>query len=603
MIINEKELKKQRIITVAAAVAIGLILIFLVTAYRPAFPYYWSIAIEVVCGAVLAVSLGLCINEETRIAGILYASLMILTPLFSIIGGAISSDPVTMDVLLPSYGIGFAAGAIYTLVMLKRGKTDRLGIALPKLLKVFVALIALIIIIYSIILPLYENISYWGFPSSITFDYLQPYLIPLIGLILMFILAKSFIFNHSVGIDGSSVFVIGPPSSGKTYLAIGLWEHFCHNTHIEEHETPALNMERPEDGGDNMRLSNLRDDLLEKGTLPHTKIGQLSTYAFILKKFFFIPTRWTVMDYPGEKYTDFHIRSYNRALTVVLERLQEIDRENGNQNRVWTEQKIVHMAKTLELIPLVQEEYAVRDAKYIEFMESIVILIMYVNFRNSGKIIFLIDGNQFKNEWLEKHDEDRVFEPDETQYSGESTVNLNKAFGEYNRILAELSKVNPRKTKKITKLQEKEEKLLASNGKKEKIEKISEKRQKLENNNEISKKAAFVVTKTDILCQECQSLQTVINKHAPRGVPGTFDLSEIRENKDATTELEEKLFGMLDRTYPNFRYCMAKLNKQHVPTYFIAGSLDSTTPAGGIPGERMGELHLFGFSSLEKFGK
>ena len=196
MIINENELKKQRIITVVAAAAIGIILILLATLYRPSFPYYWTIAIELVCGAVLAISLGLCINEETRIAGILYAALMILTPLFSIIGGAVSSDPVTMDVLLPSYGIGFAIAGIYTLVMLSRGKTDRLGIALPKLLKIFIALVALILIIYSIALPLYENITYWGVPSAITFDYLQPYLIPLIGLILMIILAKYFIFNH-----------------------------------------------------------------------------------------------------------------------------------------------------------------------------------------------------------------------------------------------------------------------------------------------------------------------------------------------------------------------------------------------------------------------
>lgn len=609
MIINENELKKKNKITIVAAVAISIFLLILVVLFRPAFPYFWSIAVEFVCGAILAVSLGLCINEETRLHGILYASLVFFTPLISIVFGTIVNDPVSLDLFLQSYGAGFVLGAIYTLQALRRGKSSKLGTALPKLLIIFVVLISLIIIIYSVFLPFINNINYYGFPSSFSFEYFLPYLFPVIVLIVMVVILIFYILRHNIGIDGSSVFVIGPPSSGKTYLAIGLWDYFSKCTNIIENETPALNMENPEEYGDSQRLSNLHEELLKKGTLPHTKIGQLSTYEFILKKLLFIPIRWIVMDYPGEKYTVFHLRAYNKAMKIVLSRLKEIDSENKIGNRGWTEAKVEHLAETLELISLIQEEYAVRDEEYTEFMESVVNVIMYVNFRAAGKIIFLIDGNQFKNEWLKNHGEDinrdyiQANEIDDSYSSDELTISLNKALGEYNLILSELSKLNRIKMKHIAKFLKNEENLLKQNASHDKIQQVSDNRRTLENNNEISKKVAFVVTKTDILCNNCLSLQKIINKYAPHGAPGTFDLSEIRDNKPATEELEKQLFNMLIKISPNFRLCMKKLNTQNIPSYFIAGSLDASARMDENPGKRMGELNQFGFSSIEEFGK
>ena len=336
MIINENELKKKNKITIVAAVVISIFLLILVVLFRPAFPYFWSIAVEFVCGAILAVSLGLCINEETRLHGILYASLVFFTPLISIVFGLIVNNPVSLDLFLQSYGAGFVLGGIYTLQALRRGKSSKLGTALPKLLIVFVVLISLIILGY--VVPPYINyIINYGFLSSISSEYFFQNLFLVFGLILIVIILKFNILIHNIGIDGSSVFVIGTPSSGKTYLAIGLWDYFSKCTNIIENETPALNMENPEEYGDSQRLSNLHEELLEKGTLPHTKIGQLSTYEFILKKLLFIPIRWIVMDYPGEKYTVFHLRAYNKAMKIVLSRLKEIDSENKIGNRGLTE--------------------------------------------------------------------------------------------------------------------------------------------------------------------------------------------------------------------------------------------------------------------------
>ena len=611
MIINENELKKKNKITIVAAVVISITLLIFVVMFRPAFPYVWSIAVELVCGAILAVSLGLCINEETRLHGILFATLVFFTPLISIVFGTVVNDPVSLDLFLQSYGAGFVLGGIYTLQALRRGKSSKLGTALPKLLIIFVGLISLIISIY-VVLPFINNtvsnIYSYDFSSSLLYNVLLVGVPLIVGLVAMKFV-KIFVFRYSIGIDGSSVFVIGPPSSGKTYLAIGLWDYFSKCTNIIENETPALNMENPEKYGDSQRLSNLHEELLEKGTLPHTKVGQLSTYEFILKKLLFIPIRWIVMDYPGEKYTDFHLRTYNKAMKIVISRLKEIDSYNKKGDRGWKEAKVEHLAETLELIPLVQEEYAVRDEEYTEFMESVVNVIMYVKFRAAGKIIFLIDGNQLKNEWLKKHDEDinreysKANEIDDPYYSGESTISLNKALGEYYLILSELSKLNKRKMENISKYLEKEEELLKQNASSDKILDISDKRRTLENNNVISKKVAFLVTKTDILCNHCLSLQNIINKYTPHGAPGTFDLSEIRDNKPATEELEKQLFNMLIKISPNFRLCMKKLNTQNIPSYFIAGSLDASARMDENPGKRMGELNQFGFSSIEEFGK
>jgi len=113
MILNEHITKQNNKLTLAAVAVVALTLVILVSTYRPHFPWYWSVAVELVCGAILAVALGLCVNEETRFHGILYAALTILTPLFSIIGGAITGNPVSLCILCVSYGTGFILGGGY----------------------------------------------------------------------------------------------------------------------------------------------------------------------------------------------------------------------------------------------------------------------------------------------------------------------------------------------------------------------------------------------------------------------------------------------------------------------------------------------------------
>lgn len=599
MIINEDNIKKQNIITVAVAIALGIVLVTLVVAVRPDFPYYWSIAIEAVCGIILAVSLGLCINEDTRVYGILYAAVTILTPLFSIIGGMISGNYVTTDVLLPSYGIGILIGAIYSLIALKNGYTEKLAKALKTWLSLFICLVVAIIITYSILIPIYTRITYFGIPTTIVYDELTPYIISLACIIILFVLHNKFILNRKIGIDGSSVFVVGPPGSGKTYFAIGLYDYFSSNRHVVQNALPALNRESPNKDDQSIMLSHLHAKMLENHTLPHTKVGQLSTYEFVLKKFKFIPITWTVMDYPGERYTNFHKDNYDKALEKVMATMKEIDNEEG-RHRNWSVAKIEDKARTLDLIPLIQKEYARRD---YEFIDSVVIVIMYIHFISSSKIIFLVDGDQLKEEWLKNHDEDKV---DGVVIGGEVKTNLNSMFHEYTKIITDLGVINsPKIQTKIDALEAKKDGLYNKEGSSGKIKEINDRIKKLRRKAKHGKKIAFVVSKTDILTNSCTSLQKIIERHSADGrTSNKYSLSDIYDNEDAIKELETKLYSMLNSDdYQSFKECMKKIKEEEsIPTYFIAGSIDSQTGMDDAPGSA-GRLHQFGFSEIEKFGK
>lgn len=593
MIINEKQIKKQNIITVVVVAVLCIVLVIFVTAVRPDFPYYWSIAAEVVCGAILVISLGLCINEETRIYGILYAALTSLTPLFSIIIGSVTGNPVTISVLLPSYGVGILIGGTYTLVNLTRGHTEKLGKALKNTLALFIAIIAAIIIVYGILLPLCTQLMYAGVPTNIDLNDILPYIISVGCLIALLIIFNMFILNKNIGVDGSGVFVIGPPGSGKTYFAIGLYNHFVDNECVSPYNIPVLDIKSSNPNEHVLTLEGLYNMLIQGKGISSTMRGQLLPYKFGMKKLKFIPTTWTIMDYPGENYTSLCKDDYDMAMNYVMEKTK------------WSKVRIEDEAKTLELIRSIQK----LDGKDSKLYDYVVTVIMYVHFINAGKIIFIIDGDQLKNEWLERYPNDII---NGANTGGEKRVDINRLFSDYTRIIMNWRRDKPNTFKEIEKLYEKRKKLYDMddsdyNLKRErKLENINAKISELESNSEFGKKIAFVVSKTDTLTSSCRPLNNIIKSAPCMDTCLDYDLSMIESNKEGIRNLESRLYDELNsNNYANFTNCMNTIsNEKNIPIYFIAASIDSQTTNNGQPCKNVNRgLNLFGFSEIEKFGK
>ena len=120
MIINQKQLKTKALQQTGLAFLLGIILLSLISVFRPPFSYHWTIAVEVICGALLAVALALCINEDTRTRGILYVSFMLLAPVIAVIGSLFFGSLVSFGVLFISYGMGLAIGFIYAFLRTRK---------------------------------------------------------------------------------------------------------------------------------------------------------------------------------------------------------------------------------------------------------------------------------------------------------------------------------------------------------------------------------------------------------------------------------------------------------------------------------------------------
>lgn len=608
MIINETELKRKNIATIIAAVAIGLLLIFMVANSRPSFPFYWTIAIELICGIILAISLYLCLNLETRLYGILFASLMVLTPIFSIIWGLISGNPVSLDVLLGSYGIGLLAGIAYLVFMLILDAEYRIWSALPVLLAVFVGIVTLIILIYSIILPISADVMAYGI-SIISIEYLSAYDIPTLYLICVLVLSIiifTYLRHHKLGIEGSGVFVIGPPSSGKTYLAVGLYDRFTEKRRNDVISTPLPVLDTEIDAETQRKsvdLSVLRQNLLKDHSIRATKRRQLSSYSFYLKKLKFFSTNWTIIDFPGENYDALIKAKYETAVTAVKESLSAAEKVRakslGETEKVWSRGVIETMVTgNMKLINEVQEKYRQYIDEYEIFVGNLVTVIMYHNFIRSGKLIFLIDGMRLAKEWILEHPEDLADGADyySVTSDGEVTKSLYAAFDEYNKILRDLTDVyNPQSKEKLTQLEKKIRDLSEHCSPTSIKMRWAEFRlRRLENRVSVPKKVAFVVTKTDYLYNNCATLQ--------RRLPA---LSDIISNEDLQM-YDQEIFNMVsetaERSGAEFGSLVRKLKKQNIPTYFITVSIDRhASETSGVTED--GHMHLFGFDSIETFGK
>jgi len=592
MIINEKINKQDRKLTLASVTAIAVILVLLVSTYRPHFPWYWSVAVELVCGSILAVSLAFCVNEETRFHGVLYSALTMITPLLSIIGGAVTGNPVSLDVLCVSYGIGFLLGGGYAIHSLRHGKPEKLGKLMKRLLTIFVAIICLIVGIYSVAIPLYENINLYGFPSSVSG--IMPYLTPIIGMGVVIIILKVIILNQKFGLDGTGIFVLGPPSSGKTILSLALWREF--KREAQTRKLPVLK-------GSNIMVKDVLRDLynqwVEKHVLPKaTAKTDLITFEFFLKKLLFIPVRWVIQDYPGE----FLIRMttmaepkedgserdepdcdyYKDSLESLQQELEAVDGEN-----TWPVQRIKEAAVTLDILRHVgeEEELSKRLYDYNNFRKPLITAITNATLQAAGKLVILIDGEQLAFEWTT---DEFMNSYDSSPNPKEKTYSISRTLEYYYRII-----------------------------------------QRLKEEGSAHKKFAFLVTKTDILCNQVPEIKALISPD--NGFGKSYGLSEVLGDEEMTAKLEECIYRRLATHYSTVfeditrelacdplekpqnldvgmwvKYIWKRLSRfgNAIPVHFIAFSADSYALNGNNPLPDVdGHLSVFGIDKLREFGK
>lgn len=589
MILNENITKQNKKLTLAAVAVVALTLVILVSTYRPHFPWYWTVAVELVCGAILAVALGLCVNEETRFHGVLYSSLTILTPLLSIIHGALTGNPVTLDVLCVSYGIGFLVGGAYAFSSLRRGNPEKLGTLMRKLLKIVVAIICLIVVIYSVIIPLFEDVSAHGLPSSVS-D-VMPYLIPLISMGVALVILNIFLLKQKIGLDGSGIFVIGPPASGKTVLALALWREFRHQATTRP--LPVLR-------GNHLMVKDVLRDLYfqweENHILPRaTAKTDVTTFELILRKLLFISVLWRIIDFPGEflvrlttmpepkdgsEREEPDIDHYWDSLNTLKSELETVDGEN-----TWSIERIQREAVTLDLLRHIQDEEQLskRLYDYTNFRKPLITVITNASLQAAAKLVVLIDGEQLAAEWTMNE-----FTPS-SDSPREKTYSISRTLEYYYRILRRLKEEGCG-----------------------------------------NKKVAFLVTKTDILCNQVLELRALISPE--NGVGRNYGLSEVLDDEELTEKLEQCIYTRLRTHYSTvfedlerelscdplekpqrmtdvgnwaeylWKRCSRFGNSK--PVHFIAFSVDAYAMAGDNPMPNAnGQLSVFGIDKLREFGR
>ena len=731
MIINRKKLNKTKAIQFLTAVLLGGILLTLIGFFRPAFPWYWTVVVEVICGMLLAVTLALCINEETRNLGILLSVFLIFAPVLAIVGG------ITLGILVLSYGLGIGIGLIYDLLVLRKAYFELLDFAVSKLVEVLIFVIALIFIVFSFgkqVLSfvfslingfgtsslMYMFQDYFIMPELLIWDLVVPFIIPVILLCLLYpllrflgvtktkitkpwivclfavssiVLAYPYLLNVSinfatvvvlcvcsssalgsiclyqalkkvpifvqkiysnvitalfalvelslvslavyilyyivnesgaivissivhytvyyvsyfiipvilltVGIfylfsslsqiisesvnswdniksrfkQNNNVFIIGPPKSGKTTFGLGflyyLQRHKMKPDCKSDIENEVFDFET---ALQHFRTTGEMPDRTTYNVQGTNQFQGITTYIFNLLKYGIIPVKWRLVDYPGESYKIFAsygdsisknvdgmektTTQYESDLAVIAEKLGRL--ENGKPFSNSDRDKLIYDILSSNLV-----KKTIKDKSFVEILEKegefsakFTHVIIYTYFQHSGKLVFMIDGEKVIAE------------------KGTAAYKDHKECMEvYNDIINSL-----------------------------KVERDTDE----DDNVQISKKIAFVVTKSDLLFNLYKNSDYLKELYVKNNLR-TKDIEYI-ERLDQLKQDEQEGFTefLMTEILEPYTSLFSLLHNQKLPVYFIAESLD-TFATDNIPGHRIANdkygFKLYGFDEIVKFGK
>lgn len=367
---------EKRLISIFAAVVLCIVACYIAICVAPLFKLYPSpliltMFVELICGAFLATSLGMLFSEHTRPLGVIYAVVFVATPYYYI-HGETAADVTTLSMM---YFWGIIIGGVLTLYYLRKNREDKV----VRAGRAFLYLLWMSILAFLI----YEVVQ------ITKYDMREDYPIVFVsGVIVSALIYAALRFTTCIP-HASEIMVLGPPASGKTYFALGLYTSIVKNGGRLRRTVTLFDVPCSLLGQYQMVTSGGYNE----NPIKRTERDRLVIHQLEMKKWKCIPVTWTIMDYAGEFCQSEKLNKvrFDAACENIAKLLDISDEE------------IQKRAGSVSLLKEINKNPKCKQFRDLPtFLEDVVVLMVYGRILRSGKVLFLIDGEKIRGD--EVHD-------------------------------------------------------------------------------------------------------------------------------------------------------------------------------------------------------
>ncbi len=325
------------------------------------YDYVWII--DLLIGIFIIGGIGLVLVEKSRYIGSLIIALYVPALLYF---------SYTNRVIFDSLFLGFAIGIVITVYFIYRIRFDWLARTLKYLIDVFV-----IIFIGYLIFMIFQNYS--QISRNGTLIYFIVAILLTIGLYL-------FLSKNLYAVTSSDVLIIGPTSSGKSYVIAALAVHLNQKY---DAVADSFIFSREPDAVTRLSMANIANKYQRGEKLGATKMNEMAYYQFSGRRWGIIPFTVTCMDYGGGHFAANRFEQINEQ--NYEDRVQLIAQIMG---RTPTE-----VSRDFAKIEFLGDEfYQQFKNEFFANFDDIVPAFLYARLQKVGKIIFLIDGTKIQSQ-------------------------------------------------------------------------------------------------------------------------------------------------------------------------------------------------------------
>jgi len=347
---------KRRTLEVGS-LAIGVVLSLILIKILPYFlvartPYEIAILFHFLCGVFVLSAVGMILEEDSRLGGLLLAAISI-----PLLYHSSSVGYIIIEGLLA----GMVVGCLLDLYVIYKNRFDVLAGTSRTFLTGFF-IIFTVYLSYGFLMQL---------PSVSAMD-VYKFIILFALLISLYIL----LLKTVRGIKAGDVFVFGPKSSGKTYFLLALYDCVV-NFFAGWHKEVIISPDEEE-----LRIESMLAKVEEGKVVRGTRPDEVAMYALSGKRMWVSPVELTVIDYGGEQISKINLKRYREVIADLKKGIKE------------DEAAIKSKIGSMEFLEWLKENHS---AKFEGIADSVVSAYLYKRLESAGKIIFLIDGELISN--------------------------------------------------------------------------------------------------------------------------------------------------------------------------------------------------------------